>query len=88
MIMTAGRPQSTEGRLPREMRVYDFLDGLGVQYDRVDHEPAATMADCAEVDRALGAPICKNLFLRNRQGTKFWLLLMPGDKPFKTKELS
>ena len=88
MIIAAGRPESAEGRLPREMRVYDFLDGLGVRYERADHEPAASMEDCAVIGEALGTKICKNLFLCNRQGTKFWLLLMPGDKPFKTKELS
>ena len=32
--------------------------------------------------------ICKNLFLCNRQQTNFYLLMMPGDKPFKTKDLS
>ena len=88
MKIAEGRPESAEGRLPREMRVYDFLDGLKLSYERADHPPAASMEDCAVIGRELGAPICKNLFLRNRQGTKFWLLLMPGDKPFRTKELS
>ena len=32
--------------------------------------------------------ICKNLFLTNRQRTAFYLLLMPGHKPFRTKDLS
>ena len=36
----------------------------------------------------LNVLICKNLFLCNRQQTNFYLLIMPGDKPFKTKELS
>ena len=83
-----GRPENTEGRLPRELRVYDFLDRLGIGYVRVDHEPATTMEACEAVDRALGTLMCKNLFLCNRQKTKFYLLLMPGDKKFKTKELS
>ena len=70
------------------MRTYELLDSLNISYERVDHTPALTMADCVEVDKALGAPMCKNLFLCNRQQTDFYLLLMPGDKPFKTKELS
>ena len=82
------RPENTEGRLPREMRVYDFLDSLGIDYKRVDHEPAMTMEACEAVDEALGMQMCKNLFLCNRQKTAFYLLLMPGDKKFKTKELS
>jgi Ala-tRNA(Pro) deacylase len=75
-------------RLPKELRVYDFLDSLHIAYERVDHEPAMTMEACLAVDEALGAPMCKNLFLCNRQQTDFYLLLMPGDKPFKTKDLS
>ena len=74
--------------MPRETRVYDYLDELGIEYKRVDHEPATTMEACEEVDKALGTVMCKNLFLCNRQKTRFYLLLMPGDKKFKTKELS
>ena len=83
-----GRPADTTGRLDKEIRTYDLLDRLGVEYDRVDHAPAMTMEDCKEVDEILEAMVCKNLFLCNRQETDFYLLLMPGDKPFKTKDLS
>jgi len=83
-----GRPSFAEGRSPREMRVYDFLDGLGVAYRRVDHAAVATMEDCVAPKAALGAPLCKNLVLCNRQETAFYLLLMPGEKPFRTKDLS
>jgi len=83
-----GRPENKDGRLDREIRVYDFLDEIGIEYKRVDHEPATTMEACEEIDRVLGTLMCKNLFLCNRQKTKFYLLLMPGDKKFKTKELS
>lgn len=82
-----GRP-SPEGRLEKEMQVYDFLDDLGVKYKRIDHEPLMTMEACERVDQLLGMKTCKNLFLCNRQKTEFYLLLMPGDKPFKTKFLS
>ena len=86
--LETGRPASTEGRLAKEIHVYDLLDSLGIAYSRVDHEAAATMEDCLVVDETLGVAMCKNLYLCNRQKTDFYLLLMPGDKPFKTKELS
>ena len=76
------------GRLDKEARVYDFLDKLSVCYDRVDHEPAMTMEACAEIDNVMGTAMCKNLLLCNRQKTDFYLLLMPGEKVFQTKELS
>lgn len=88
MELVKGRPSDETGRLTKEIRVYDFLDKLGIEYMRVDHEPAFNMEICEEIDKTLGALICKNLFLCNRQKTDFYLLLMPGDKVFKTKELS
>lgn len=88
MELVAGRPADCTGRLDKELRVYDFLDGLGISYQRIDHDAAMTMEDCAAVDKALEATICKNLLLCNRQNTAFYLLMIPGDKHFKTKDLS
>lgn len=88
MELFSGRPENTEGRLQREVRTYDFLDELGIEYKRTDHEPANTMEACNEIDKVLEVLICKNLFLCNRQKTQYYLLMMPGDKKFKTKELS
>ncbi len=76
------------GRSDKEMRVYSLLEQLNISFERVDHKPADTMEKCLEIEKSLGVQICKNLFLCNRQKTQFYLLLMPGDKPFKTKELS
>ena len=83
-----GRPADTGNRTETEMACYDFLDGLGVPYQRMDHEEAATMEMCREVKSLLGLDICKNLFLTNRSGKEFYLLVMPGDKPFKTSVVS
>ena len=88
MTRQTGRPADETGRLAKEIRTYDFLDANHVWYERIDHEAAMTMEVCEEIDKALEATICKNLFLCNRQETNFYLLMMPGDKPFKTKELS
>lgn len=88
MELIKGRPENCEGKLAREVRVYDFLDSLGIEYFRTDHEEANTMEVCNEIDKVLGTLICKNLFLCNRQKTDFYLLMMPGDKPFKTKDIT
>ena len=87
MEVLQGRPTDETGRLEKEIAVYDLLDKLDIPFRRVDHVHADTMEMCQEIDQALGQDICKNLFLCNRQKTKFYLLLMPGDKPFKTKDL-
>ena len=83
-----GRPADCTGRLDKEIRCYDLLDSLNIDYQRIDHEPANTMEACAAVDEALQATICKNLLLCNRQCTDFYLLMIPGDKVFKTSVLS
>lgn len=81
------KPDCTN-RLDKEKRVYDLLDKLGIAYEGVDHDVANTIEECQEIDEALQTKVCKNLFLRNRQKTTFFLLMMPGDKQFVTKDLS
>ena len=89
MILEQGRPADLSGRLDKEIRVYDFLDRVGVSYTRVDHEEANTMEACLAIDEVLApAVICKNLFLCNAQKTKFYLLMIREDKKFLTKDIS
>ena len=78
----------TDDRIPQEFAISDRLEELSIPYVRVDHDRADTIEICHEVEKTLGAEICKKLILCNRQQTEFYLLLMPGDKPFKTKFLS
>ena len=88
MELVNGRPANCAGRLEKEIRCYDLLDSLGIDYQRIDHEAAMTMEACEEIDRVLDAVICKNLLLCNRQCTEFYLLMLPGEKHFKTSVLS
>jgi len=88
MTIYKGRPADETGRPDKEIRTYDLLDSLEIVYERVDHDAAMTIEACQGVDKLLGIDIWKNLFLCNRQKTAFYLLLMPGQKPFKTKDLS
>ncbi len=77
-----------EGRPKREMEVYRLLKRLEIPYKRLSHGPMATIEACRGVDELLDIHMCKNLFLCNGQKTAFYLLMMPGEKKFKTKELS
>jgi len=87
--LVKGRPATTDGRLEKEIRTYDLLDSLGIEYERVDHEEANTMEACLAIDEVLApAVICKNLFLCNAQKTKFYLLMIREDKKFLTKDIS
>jgi len=85
-IVYTARP--SDSRSEAEEAIYDKLEELGIPYARADHDHADTMEDCLAIEKVLGAHICKNLFLCNRQQTRFYLLLMRGEKPFKTKFLS
>lgn len=69
-----------------QRKVYAALERLGIPFARIDNDPAVTMEDCAAVDAALGVPTVKTLLLCNRQQTMFYLYVMPGDKPFVTKD--
>ncbi len=88
MDVETGRPKNTEGRIAAEIRSYDLLERLQIEYTRVDHEKAETMEVCLERASVLGTRICKNLFLCNRQETVFYLLAMPADKQFHTSVVS
>ena len=88
MELMQGRPVDETGRLEKEIRVYDLLDSLGIEYARVDHEAAKTMEACHGADEAMGTRMCKNLLLCNRQKTSIFLLMLPGEKVFKTSVLS
>ena len=83
-----GRPQDESARLPKEIAVYDFLDLLGIEYERVDHDPADTIEDCLAVEEVIGVGICKNLFVRNRTGTEYYMIMMSGHKTFRTADVS
>lgn len=72
----------------KEMDSYLFLEENGVDYIRAEHDEAATIELCEEIEKVIDAKICKNLLLCNRQQTKFYMLLIPGDMVFKTKYLS
>ncbi|MBE6565388.1 MAG: prolyl-tRNA synthetase associated domain-containing protein [Ruminococcaceae bacterium] len=86
MELSNKRPDSPRSEV--EEKTYDCLEKLGIPFERVDHEPAETIEKCLEIDKVLGTEICKNLLLCNRQQTAFYLLLLPGQKVFKTKDLS
>lgn len=88
MHLTKGRPKELSGRTAREIRVYDLLDELNISYEYVDHEPMRSMQDCLEVDSILNAAICKKLFLCNHQKTAYYLLMLPGEKKFRSGEVS
>ena len=88
MEIQNGRPADESGRLPKEIAVYDLLERLDIPFARADHAAAFTMEACESISAALQTPVCKNLFLCNRQQTRFYLLMLPGDKHFKTKFLS
>ena len=71
-----------------ENRVYESLARLEIPFTRVDHEAAFTMEDCAAISAALEVHICKNLLLTPRNRSAFYLLCLPAEKPFSTKDFS
>lgn len=81
-----GRPAEKRGEA--EEFSYDLLDGLGIEYLRTDHPATETMEACEEIDRIMNMKACKNLFLRNKQKTRYFLVVISGDKRFDTKALS
>ena len=86
MELVEGRPQ--DKRIDKEERVYDLLDQLNIDYQRIDHEEANTMEVCLEIEKTLKSTICKNLFLVNSNKSQYYLLMLKENKKFKTKVIS
>ena len=86
MELVEGRPQ--DKRIDKEERVYDLLDQLNIDYQRIDHEEANTMKVCLEIEKTLKSTICKNLFLVNSNKSQYYLLMLKENKKFKTKVIS
>lgn len=87
-VLYTGAPEDRGAREQVERECYELLEKLSIPFCRVDHDRADTIDDCRLVEDVIGVHICKNLFLQNRQGTQFFLLMMAGDKPFRTAEVS
>lgn len=64
------------------------LDALGIAYRRYEHAPVETMEDCARIGAGEGARHFKNLFLTNRQGNAFYLVMLDVKKRFRTAQVS
>ena len=58
--------------------IFELLDGLGIAYEMAEHEEVHTMEDLPPIEEQLGAKFKSQL----------WLLLIIGDKPFRTSEVS
>lgn len=69
-------------------KVYQTLAQLQIPYERVDTDEVITMEDCIAVNERLDMKMVKTLFLCNRQQTKFYLFITPGDKPFRSKDFA
>lgn len=74
--------------MDRSGEILAALESWGVPYQMVEHAPAMSMDDLPPIVEKLGPPFFRNLFLCNRQKTEFYLLLIVGDKPFRTAEVS
>jgi Ala-tRNA(Pro) deacylase len=69
-----------ELELNRRERVYAFLDSLGIQYEIVEHPAIFSAADDRLRDQDIGATIFKNLFLRNKDKSRYYLYSLPSVK--------
>lgn len=69
-------------------KVIEILKENNIDFEVFNHEAFVSMDQYEVIEGKIGCKIPKNLFLCNRQETVFYLLIMPGDKIFKTKDIS
>jgi Ala-tRNA(Pro) deacylase len=74
-------------RMSDPQRVYEFLDAMGVQYDKYEHPPVFTGEEAAQHWGPIEATQVKNLFLRNKKGDRQYLVILRIDKQADLRQL-
>ena len=70
-----------------EYEVFAFLERSGADYTWLSHGEKFAVSEYEEVCRALQIKIIRNIFLENKKG-ELYLLMIHADKKFVTKEVS
>jgi Ala-tRNA(Pro) deacylase len=71
-----------------EQHVADRLRTLGIVCERYEHPPVATVEAAREHWADIDAAHCKNLFLRNQKGDRYYLVVLPEDKRADLRRLA
>lgn len=71
-----------------EERVERRLRELAIAFDRHEHPPVATVDEAAQYWTGIDATHCKNLFLRNQQGTRHYLVVLTHTKKADLKKVA
>ena len=67
--------------------VYQLLNKLHIQYDKVEHPPLFTCEDNKKYNIKFYAIVCKNLFIRNSNKSQYYLVALPLEKRVDLKLL-
>ena len=66
-------PENVKERASLEQKVYQVFQKLGIPFERVDNDPAASMEECRGIGEVFGSPVRKDVFLCNQKKTSFFL---------------
>jgi len=70
------------------MDIYKYLEAQGIAYTRYDHPPVFTVEEAKRWTSHIEGMHCKNLFLKNRNGKRHFLLVLQEDRPVSLKDLA
>ncbi len=70
----------------KEKIVYEVLDRLNIEYEKYEHPAVFTCEEADIYTSGLKGVHTKNLFLRNKKGSKHYLVVMKEDKTLNVKE--
>ena len=69
-------------------KVLNFLSLHDIEYVLHEHEAVFTTEEAKAHAGDIPGLACKNLLLRNRKKTRYFLLVLPADKPTNIKEFA
>ncbi|KXT83542.1 prolyl-tRNA synthetase associated domain-containing protein [Streptococcus panodentis] len=74
--------------MTNEDMIYQLLDELGIAYDCLEHEPIFSVIEAAEKGIVLPGQQVKNLFLKNKKGRQFYLVILRDEKTADIRRLA
>lgn len=68
--------------------IYQVLENLGIEFNKHEHPAVYTVEEAAGYDADPTAAKTKNLFLRNKKGDRFYLVVVGANKRLDLKKLA
>ncbi len=77
-----------EKAVKSKQKVYEVLEKLRISYKKYEHPPVFTVEEAEKHWKDIEGTHCKNLFIRNKKGSRHYLIILESSKRADLKALN